>query len=47
VTQIVGGVSPLSTAIVTGRVRREDDALRIAGLHVVLDTTESVAFNER
>ena len=25
VTQIVGGVSPLSTAIVNGRVRREDD----------------------
>jgi hypothetical protein len=47
VSQIVGGVAPLSTAIVTGRVRHEDDALRIAELHVVLDTMESVAFNER
>jgi hypothetical protein len=47
VSQIVGGVAPLSTAIVTGRVKREDDALRIAELHVVLDTMESVAFNER
>lgn len=47
VTQIAGGVSPLSTALVTGTVRVEDGALRIAALHVVLDTMESVAFSER
>jgi hypothetical protein len=47
VSQIVGGVSPLSTAIVTGRVRRESDGLHLAELHVVLDTMESKPFNER
>jgi hypothetical protein len=47
VSQIVGGVAPLSTAIVTGRVRREDGALRIAELHVVLDTMDSIPLNER
>jgi hypothetical protein len=47
VTQIAGGVSPLSTATVTGTVREEDGALRLAALHVVLDTSESVAFGER
>jgi len=47
VTQIAGGVSPLSTAIVTGTVRVADDVLRIAALHVVLDTAESVVFNDR
>ena len=47
VSQIVGGVAPLSTAVVTGRVRREDGALRIAELHVVLDTMESIPLNER
>lgn len=47
VTQIIGGVAPLSTAIVTGRVRREDRGLRIAELDVVLDTMESVPFDER
>jgi hypothetical protein len=47
VTQIAGGVSPLSTAIVTGTVREEDGALRIAALHVVLDTAQSVVFGER
>jgi hypothetical protein len=47
VSQIVGGVAPLSTAIVTGRVRREGDALRLAELHVVLDTMESKPFHER
>jgi len=47
VSQIVGGVSPLSTAIVNGRVRRDGDALLLAELHVVLDTMESKPFNER
>ena len=47
VSQIVGGVSPLSTAIVNGRVRREGDALLLAELEVVLDTIESTPFNER
>jgi hypothetical protein len=47
VSQIVGGVSPLSTAIVNGRVRREGDTLLLAELEVVLDTTESKPFNER
>jgi hypothetical protein len=46
VTQIAGGVSPLSTAKVTGTVRIEDGALRVAALHVVLDTAESVTFSE-
>ena len=47
VTQIAGGVSLLSTAIVTGTVRVEDGMLRIAALHVVLDTVESVVFSQR
>jgi hypothetical protein len=47
VSQIVGGVSPLSTAIVNGRVRREGDTLLLAELEVVLDTTKSKPFNER
>jgi hypothetical protein len=47
VSQIVGGVSPLSTAIVTGRVRTEDGVLRIAELEVVLDTMDSIPFNQR
>jgi SnoaL-like domain len=47
VTQIVGTVAPLSTAIVTGTVRSEPDGLRIAELNVVLDTMTSVVFSER
>ena len=47
VSQIVGGVSPLSSAIVHGRVRRDGDALRLAELEVVLDTMESKPFSER
>ena len=47
VSQIVGGVSPLSTGIVNGKVRLEGDELRIAELEVVLDTTESRPFDER
>ena len=47
VTQIVDGVSPLSTGIVTGTVRVEDGALRIAALRVVLDTMASVVFSQR
>jgi hypothetical protein len=47
VTQIAGGVSPVSSATVTGTARVDDGALRIAALHVVLDTAESVVFGER
>jgi hypothetical protein len=47
VSQIVGGVSPLSTATVNGRVRREGDTLLLAELEVVLDTMDSKPFNER
>jgi hypothetical protein len=46
VTQIVGGgVSNLSTAIVLGRARTEDGALRLADLRVVLDTADSEVFS--
>jgi hypothetical protein len=47
VTQIVDGVSPLSTAVVTGTARREAGVLRLAALHVVLDTMTSVGFDQR
>jgi hypothetical protein len=47
VTQIVEGVSPLSTAIVTGTVRSGPHDLRIAELNVVLDTKTSVVFSQR
>ena len=47
VTQIIEGVAPLSTAIVTGTVRSEPDGLRIAELNVVLDTMKSVVFGQR
>jgi hypothetical protein len=47
VSQIEGGVAPLSTAIVNGVVRREGGALRLAQLEVVLDTMESKLFSER
>ena len=47
VSQIVGGVSPLSTAIVNGRVRRKGDALLLAELEVVLDTMDSKVFTGR
>jgi hypothetical protein len=47
VSQIVGGVSPLSSAIVNGTVRREGDRLLLAALEVVLDTMESKPFNDR
>ena len=40
VTQIVEGVAPLSTGIVTGTVRSEPGGLRIAELNVVLDTND-------
>ena len=46
VTHIVGGVAPLSTAIVHGTVRLVGDRLRIAALEVVLDTSESELFSE-
>jgi hypothetical protein len=48
VTQIVdGAVANLSSAIVDGGVRIEDDALKLARLEVVLDTMESVTFRDR
>lgn len=47
VSQIAGGVSPLSTAIVNGVVRRDGDALGLAELEVVLDTIDSKPFTER
>ena len=47
VSQIAGGVSPLSTGVVKGTVRLVGDELRLAELEVVLDTTESKPFNER
>jgi hypothetical protein len=47
VSQIVGGVSPLSSAIVNGRVRREGEALLLAELEVVLDTMDSKPFSDR
>jgi hypothetical protein len=48
VTQIAdGGVSNLSTGIVRGTVRREDGHVRIASMHVVLDTQESVPLESR
>ena len=47
VTQIVEGVAPLSTGIVTGTVRFEPGGLRIAELNVVLDTMTSVVFSQR
>ncbi len=40
------GVTNLSSAIVTGTVRRDTDALRIAELEVALDTRLSVVFSE-
>jgi hypothetical protein len=47
VSQIVGGVAPLSTAVVHGRVRLEAGTLRLAALHVVLDTMDSKVFTDR
>ena len=47
VSQIVGGVSPLSTAIVNGVARREGEALLLAELEVVLDTMDSKPFTDR
>jgi SnoaL-like protein len=46
VTQIVEGVSNLSTGIVTGTVRQEGDDLRLAALHVVLDTMTSTPLRD-
>jgi hypothetical protein len=47
VSQIVGGVSPLSTGIVNGTVRIEGDSVLLCALEVVLDTMESKPFDER
>jgi hypothetical protein len=47
VTQIVDGVSPVSTAIVRGVARVEEGVLRIAALHIVLDTMTSMGFEDR
>jgi SnoaL-like domain len=47
VTQIDGGqVANLSTAIVNGTVRQEEDVLRICALEVVLDTMSSGLFGD-
>jgi hypothetical protein len=46
VTQITEGVSNLSTGIVTGTVRRAPDGLRLAALHVALDTMTSKPLRE-
>ena len=42
-----GASRSLSTAIVTGTVRRVGDAVVIAELEVVLDTRDSVLFSDR
>ena len=48
VSQIVqGSPASLSTAVVTGTVRRVGERLQIAGLHVVLDTAESTTLGDR
>ena len=47
VTAIEGGVVMQSTALVSGRVRRDGEALLLAELEVVLDTKESVRFRDR
>jgi len=47
VTQIAGGVSNLSTGLVEGAVRREGEELRLAALHVVLDTMTSTPLREQ
>ncbi|HXZ61810.1 MAG TPA: nuclear transport factor 2 family protein [Acidimicrobiales bacterium] len=47
VTQIVGmGVSPLASGVVVGAARREDGELRFSEMEVVLDFTDSHAFND-
>jgi hypothetical protein len=47
VTQIVEGtICNLSTAVVTGSVRRSHGNLRISSLHVVLDTAHSRALRD-
>ena len=47
VTAIEGGVVVQSTTLVSGRVRRDGEALLLAELEVVLDTKESVLFRDR
>jgi SnoaL-like domain len=47
VTQIVGGgVSNLASGTCEGTVRVQEGVLRIADLHVVLDFTDSVVFDD-
>jgi hypothetical protein len=47
-TQVVDGFPGLvMTAIVTGTVRRTDDGMCLAALHVVLDTQSSVPLEQR
>lgn len=46
-SQVVGNLaSNLTTAIVTGTVRQDGDAVRLHELHVILDMTASVPFAE-
>ena len=48
VTHVVArAITPVSTAIVNGTVRRVGEAVRLAELEVVLDTRDSVIFAER
>ena len=47
VTAIEGGVVVQSTALGSGRVRRDGETLLLAELEVVLDTNESVLFRDR
>ena len=48
VTQIVqGAVSNLSSGLCSGTARVEGGAAKLAALHVVLDTADSVVFNTR
>lgn len=48
VSQIVSGSpSELSTAIVTGTVRREEGALRLSAMTVILDTEDSTVIGDR
>ena len=46
-TTIEGGVVVQSTALGSGRVRRDGETLVLAELEVVLDTKESVLLRDR
>lgn len=47
VSHVVGGaITNLSSGLCLGKVREEDGELRLAELHVVLDFTDSVVFDQ-